>query len=191
MKLTDLIGEAKFGPGSQIQIRLKEKNWKAILGAIENKRRPEAVYLILETWVKPKLSIAKSISLGGIDAKEAAKEAIKAFEQDLKRLKTQVQSFFDTLYFDLSGVIFTYDFDGNDVTALPNKAQFLRIEINIDTVNDIDSSGEPAPNHKTGKVEYLHFESFKKPATEAAEKILKLPIFSHSANVEFQKTKRG
>jgi hypothetical protein len=190
MKLTDLLNEGKYGPGSQGPIKLRDKNWKGTLGCIENKRRPEAIYFTLETWVKPRLSSAKAVALGGSDADSLAQEAVKDFEVELKRVQSQLRAFFDTLYFDSDSIIFTYDFDGHRV-AKPGKPLFFKMELNIDTVNDIDANEEPAPNRKTGKTEFLHFDQFKGPAKDAAEKILKLPVFSRSAVVEFQKTKRG
>lgn len=190
MKLTDLLGEGRFGPGSQVPLKPTNKNWKGTLGAIENKRRPESVYFTLETWVKPKLTSAKAASLGGVDAEQLAQEAVKDFEVELKRVQSQLRAFFDTLYFDTDSIIFTYDFDGHRVSK-PGKAQFFKLELNIDTVNDIDGAEEPAPNRKTGKIEHLHFDDFKRPVRDAMEKILKLPLFSRSQVVDFQKTKRG
>lgn len=187
-KLRDLLSEGKFGPGSKVPIKAKNKVWNISLGAIENKRRPEAVYIIMSVWVKPKLSISKATALSNVDQNSVALDAAKELESNLKRLQPQLKGFFDTLYFDPDSIIFTYDFAAS--RAVVGKPQFLEIEINIDTVNDIDFNEEPAPNRKTGKVEYLHFDQFKKPVIDAVNRILTMPVFDRSATVEFQKTKR-
>ncbi len=67
MKLTDLIPEGNFGPGSQVPVKLRNANWKSTMGAIENKRRPEAIYITISTWVKPKLSLTKATDLDSQD----------------------------------------------------------------------------------------------------------------------------
>ena len=190
MKLTDLIGEGKFGPGTQTAVNPSNKNFKGMMGAIENKRRPESIYFTLETWVKPKLSLLKATSLGSAEPEEVARQAIKEFESELKRLTRELRGIFDTLYFEPDSIIFTYDFDGA-AFASPGKAQFFKMEINIDTVNDIDANEEPAPNRKTGAVEHIHFDQFKKPIKDTVNKIVKLPVFNRSQTVDFQKTKRG
>ncbi len=104
-------------------------------------------------------------------------------------MQSSLSTFFDTLYFDPDSIIFTYDFAAS--RAAVGKAQFLEIEINIDTVNDIDHNDEPVQNRKTGKIEMLHFDAFKNPVKKTVEKILGHKAFSNSANVSFQKTKRG
>jgi hypothetical protein len=190
MKLTDLISEGKYGPGSQIPLKPSNKNWKGLFGCIDNKRRPESVYFVLETWVKPKLSSAKASALVNADAETLAREAVKDFEVELKRVQSQLRAFFDTLYFETDSIIFTYDFGGAAI-AVPGKAKFFKMELNIDTVNAIDMRDEPAPNRKTGKIEFLHFDQFRSPVHKTVEKILKLPVFARSAVVEFQKTKMG
>ena len=187
-KLTDLLSEGAFGPGSQAPVKLRNKSWKAQVGTVDNKRRPEAIYLIMSTWVKPKLSIIQANALGNMDPNDVVLDIAKGLDVDLKRMHSQLRAFFDTLYFVPDSIIFTYDFAAT--RAAPGKAQFLEIEINIDTVNDIDYDDKPAPNKLTGKIEHLHFDQFKGPTKKAAEKILQLPFFSRSAQVEFQKTKR-
>lgn len=188
-KLTDLLAEGKFGPGSSKTLAIKDKAWKGVVGTTENKRRPEAIYIVFSTWVKPKLSVVKAAALTSDDPNDVARQAAMELESDLKRMAPKLRGFFDSLYFDVDSIIFTYDFAAN--AAAVGKAQFLEIEINIDTVNTIDSRDEPAPNPKTGAVEHLHFEQFRKPAEDAIKKLLSQPIFARSSSVEFQKTVRG
>ena len=187
MKLVNLLSESKFGPGSQVGLSV-HPDWKVQYGTIENKRRPEAIYITLSTWVKPKLKAARAISGADLDANETARAAAKEFESELKQLQSKVRTFFDSLYFEPDSIIFIYDYVG--VRAEAGKSQFLEIEINIDTVNDIDSRGEPAPNKKTGKVEYMHFDEFKTPVKQAVTKILSHTTFARATSVEFNKTKR-
>jgi len=187
MKLTDVLGEGKYGPGTRAKIKAP-KPWTVMMNAIENKRRPEALFITMSVWVKPELSI--SVAGSGQDAQTAAKKAMIEFNNELKRFSPKIKNFFDDLYFDTESVIFIYDFA--PMGAIPGKAQFIELEINIDTVNEIDDDDEnPAPNPKTGKIENLHFDQFKKPVTDAVNKILSQPIFKNSNLVTFHATRRG
>ena len=188
MKLTELLGEGQFGPGSQVPVKIGNANWKAQMGTVENKRRPESIYMTISTWAKPKLSVTKA-SEGDADQDALAIAAANELDKELKKLQSSLNSFFDSLYFDPSSIIFTYDFAAT--RSAVGKAQFLEIEINIDTVNDIDHKDDPAPNPKTGKVEQLHFDQFKGPVKQAIDKILRLNVFANSKTIEFQQTKRG
>lgn len=188
-RLVDIVlAEGKFGPGSETQIKTPP-TWKGKMGTVENKRRPESIYIIISTWVTPKLSLVKASELAAADKTELAVNAAQDFEVNLKRFSPKIKGFFDSLYFDLSTIIFTYDFAG--ARAQVGKSQFLEIEINIDTVNAINSAGQPAANPKTGKVEHIHFDAFKKPVETAVSKILSDPMFARSAVVDFQKTKKN
>jgi len=189
MKLTDLITEGEFGPGSPSNpVRVPSPAWKANMGTIENKRRPESLYITMSTWVKPKLSVTTASALGSADPEDVAIAAAKELDAELRRMRSKLPGFFNSLYFDVDSIIFTYDFAYEH--AAPGKAQFLELEINVDTVNTIDADDRPAPNPKTGKVEMLHLDAFKKPVADAVAKILQQQMFARSANLDFQKTKR-
>lgn len=189
MKLIDLL-EGKFGPGSPNNpIRLKAKGWKGNLGAIENKRRPESLFIVLSTWAKPNLTLTKALSAGSATPEDVVEDAAKSMEVEIRRMQPQIRSFFNSLYFQPDSVIFTYEFKAG--SAKPGKPLYLELEINIDTVNHIDDNEDPAPNPKTGQVENLHLDSFKKPVEDACNKILNLPVFSRSKDWDFKKTKSG
>lgn len=189
IKLTDLLAEGKFGPGSDKSINMPSSNWKGTMGTVENKRRPESLFITISTWVKPKLSVVKAAALSSADPNDLARQAAAELVVELKRMTPKLRGFFDSLYFDVDSIIFTYDFAA--ANAVVGKAQFLEIEINVDTVNTIDDADAPAPNPKTGKIEHLHFDQFKKPVEDAVKKLLAQPAFSRSQSVDFQRTKRG
>lgn len=49
--------EGEYGPGTNVAAHTSNKNWKGSIGAIENKNRPESIYITMSSWVKPKLSV--------------------------------------------------------------------------------------------------------------------------------------
>ena len=179
--------EGKFGPGTRKPLNIRHKEWKAMLNAIDNKKRPEAVFITLSTWVKPNLSISKAI--GDLDANSVAIQMATEFENNVKQLGKKVKNFFDSKYFDTSSIIFIYDFAA--IRAQPGKSQFIEIEINIDTVNFIDDNDDPAPNPATGKIENLSFDAFIRPALNAVNDILASPELSRQKAVTYHKTKGG
>ena len=183
-----MIKEGKFGPGTKKDLKLKDKNWKGFVGAIENKNRPEAVYIVINTWVKPKLSVLKAKNIGSSEPEELAVEISKEFDRTVDTLRKKVTGLFDSDYFDTSSIIFTYEFAASRASV--GKTQFLEIEINIDTVNEIDDDGNPIPG-KTGKTDSLNFKQFEKPVTDAMNKLLKMDVFARSQLMTFHKTKGG
>ena len=155
------------------------------LNAIENKKRPEALFITMGVWVKPQLSLSSAGT--DLDADTVAINSAKEFERGVKHLGKKVKNFFDSLYFDPSSVIFIYDFAGS--RAMPGKAQFMEIEINIDTVNYIDDNENPAPNLTTGKVEHMNFTDFVKAAQKSVNSILATDEIKKQKLVTFHKTK--
>lgn len=184
-----LILEGKFGPGTKAAVKLSDPNWKAEVGAIENKNRPEALYITFSTWFKPRMSVLKAKQIATDDPEELAVEIAKSFKKDIDRASKRIASFFDSRYFNTSSIIFTYDFA--EQQAKPNKSQFLELEINIDTVNDIDSNGEPVPSRETGKIEHIPFKDFEKSVQKALNQLLAMDLFSRNSTVEFSKKKGG
>lgn len=185
--LKSLMNEGAYGPGTRKQLLNSNPSWTIWLNAIENKKRPEALFITMSTWVKPQLSVSKSMT--DLDAETVALNAAKDFDRGLRYLGGKIKNFFDSLYFDPSSVIYVYDFSAS--RAAPGKTQFLEIEINIDTVNYIDDNDNPSPNLTTGKVEHIHFNDFVKPAQDAVKAILNMDIIKKQKDVTFHKTKAG
>ena len=180
----------KFGPGTSKPLSLKRKDWKATGNAIENKNRPEAVYVVLSSWVKPKLSVgtARRTATQEIDA--VANQSAKEFINGIEVLKKKAYKYFNSDYFDTSSIIFTYDFALQGVS--PGKRQFIEIEINVDTVNTINMNDDPAPTPSTGKINNIPFKDFVKEMENAVNKILMEDVFSPAkSTMEFSAKKGG
>lgn len=184
----NFIFEGNFGPGTKKDISIANPNWKASIGAIENKNRPESIYIVMSTWFKPKMSVVSAKQFSEEDFGKLAVEITGHFKKEIDRQAKKITTMFNSEYFDTSSIIFTYDF--SELSSKPGKFQFLEIEINIDTINEIDNSGKPAPTRGTGKVNNISFSEFERPLTDAINKILMLDIFSRSPLVDFSKTKK-
>ena len=183
-----LLREGKFGPGTKTSLKIKNKDWKADAGAIENKNRPEAVYVTFSSWVKPKLSVVKAQASSTSDPSQLAISVMKDFEKEVGRISKKISSVFDSELFDTSSIIFDYDFPAEQ--AKPGKRQYLEIEINIDTVNDIDFNDEPAPHAGTGRVNHIPFKDFVPALTKAIDKIIEFEVFHPKKSlVDYSKVK--
>ena len=187
--IKEMIQEGQYGPGTKVNAKIADKNWKAEIGAIENKKRPEALYIIMSTWAKPKLSVTKAKVNATSNPEDLAISIMKDWEKEIDRMKRSISASFDEAYFDTSSIIFTHDFAVGQ--AKPGKRQFIEFEINIDTVNEIDFDGN-ATNDRNGKMNEIPFKDFVKPTTDAINKILKLDALNIKRNsVDFAKTKGG
>lgn len=179
----------KFGPATSTNLKVSANGWKVTGNAVDNKNRPEALFITLSSWVKPKLSLVKAKALATSNPDEVAVEIAKDFESMVNRTKRNLAQYFDPDYFDTASIIFTYDFAAS--LAKVGKRQFVEIEINIDTVNDIDINDEPAPNVGSGKVNHIPFKDFVKPMEKAVNKILMGDAFNPAkTNMDFS-TKKG
>ena len=186
--IKEMLFEGEYGPGTKVNAKLKTKEWKAEIGAIENKKRPEALYITMSTWVKPKLSVLKAKANLTDDPEALAISTIMDFKKDIDMIKRKIGSMFDDKLFDTSSVIFTYDIAAGQ--AKVGKRQFIELEINIDTVNDIDYDGNAAPNKENGAINSIPFKDFVKPCEMAIEKILKLDALNpKKSSVDFAKVK--
>jgi len=182
-----IIKEGSFGPGTKVKANLKDKNWKAEIGAIENKNRPEAIYITLSSWVKPKLSVLNAKSVATSDPDSVAKVAMIEFKKEIDMMKRKFRDCFDDKFFDPGSIIFTYDIAAEQARA--GKSQFIEFEFNIDTVNDIDHNGDPVQS-KDGKMNTIPFKDFVKPTEAAINKILGSQTFDpKKSRVQFSKTK--
>jgi hypothetical protein len=95
---------------------------------------------------------------------------------------------FDSKLFYADTIIVDFDFASESAKA--GKRQFIEIEINMDTVNDIAGSNDiPAPD-RNGKMQNIHFKDFKQPIINAINKILDMHVFK-SNEVSFAITKGG
>lgn len=185
--IKEVIQEGSFGPGTKVKANLNDKNWKAEIGAIENKNRPEALYITLSSWVKPKLSVLNAKSIATSDPDSVAKVAMIEFKKELDMVKRKFKDYFDKNYFDPGSIIFTYDIAAEQAKA--GKSQFIEFEFNIDTVNDIDYDGNPVQS-KEGKMNTIPFKDFVKPAEKALNDILSSQTFDpKKSRVQFSKTK--
>ena len=173
------LNEGEFGPGTQVKATFKDKNWKGIIGAIENKNRPESIYITVNTWVKPQLSVVQAQAQGEENPEILIQKIISAFIKELDKSAKKIPAMFDSKFFEPSSVIFTYDFAEGGVK--PGKRSFLEFEINIDTVNEIDWEGMPAPSKSTGRINHMPFKDFVKPATAAINKVLMMDVFAKSS----------
>jgi len=182
------IGAWDVPAGTSVKLNLKRKDWKATGAAIEHKNRPESVFITLSSWVKPKLSIVKARSSSTDDPDKLVVEVSKQFESSILSMKRNLGKYFDPKYFDTSSIIFTYDYASSLATI--GKRQFIEIEINIDTVNDIDINGKPSPNQGTGKVNMFPFKDFIAPLESAVNKILMDDAFNPAkSGVDFSVSK--
>lgn len=186
MKLNKLptlktLHEGDFGPGTIVELKLQNKNFKAQLGAIENKHRPEAVYITISSWFIPKISAKASLTNGEVDAHALGRKLVREFEVELRRAATKFAGVFDSSIFDQSGFIFSCDVP-DDVK--PGKKMFFEMEINIDTMNNIDNNGRPTPS-SDGKTYKIPFGQIVQPATKAINRILMNSIFQDSEIIEF------
>lgn len=178
-----------FGPGTTKPLKIKRsKEFKATGNAIENKNRPESLYIIISTWVKPKLSLLKAKNNLSADPEELAVDIARDFDKEMSRIKKKLSYFFDSSLFDTSSIIFTYDFSPS--FAKPGKRQFIEMEINIDTINDIDSNEQPIPNPGTGKVNNIPFKNFIGSMEKAVNGILSLdPFDNKKSGMDFSTSK--
>jgi len=172
------IGAWNVAAGSKSNLSITRKDCKAVGGAIEHKNRPEAVYVVISSWVKPKLMIAKAKASMVTEPQSLAIATALDFEKEIDRVLRKVGSFFDSKYFDPNSIITTVDYSPR--LADVAKRQFFELEINIDTVNTIDRFDQPAPNPNNGKVEMISYKNLEKPMTDAVNKILGMDVFSQS-----------
>ena len=187
--INEMIQEGQYGPGTKVNAKIKDKNWKAEIGAIENKKRPEALYVTFSSWVKPKLSVVAAKANSTSEPEALAVSIIVEFMHNVDLMKRKIASAFDPDFFDTSSIIFTYDIAAGQ--AKPGKRQFIEFEINIDTVNDIDMNGE-ATVDRNGKMNEIPFKDFIKPAEQAIDKILQFDALNiKKSPVDFAKTKGG
>lgn len=184
-----MLNEGKFGPGTKKEIQV-HKDWKIVYGAIENKNRPEAIYITMSTWAKPKSSLAVAQSTSTSDPQKVVIQIMHDFDSNLAKIGKKIPYNFSSDNFDTSSVIFTYDIAYGQ--AKPGKKQFVELEINIDTVNETDFDGNPMPNSKDGKIMNIPFKEFEKPIANAITKILNMDIFNSSkSTIDFSKSKGG
>lgn len=169
------IGAWDVPAGSQSKLKVKNKDWKADGGAIEHKNRPEAVYMVLSSWVKPKLTITKAKASSTPEPQALAIQTAIDFDREVERALRRLSSCFDSKYFDPNSIITTVDYAPGSANVA--KRQFMEIEINIDTVNTIDMKDQPAPNPANGKVEMYSYKELEPHMTKAVNKILGLEVF--------------
>lgn len=168
------IGAWDVPAGTNSKLKIKHKGFKANGGAIEHKNRPEAVYMTFSSWVKPKMSVQKAQQSGTHDPEELATKTALEFEQEIKRAFRKVGSCFDSKYFDPNSIIWTMDYAPR--LASVGKRQFIEIEINIDTVNEVGRDG-PIPNPSSGKVEMYSYKDLEAQIAKAVDKILGMEAF--------------
>lgn len=179
---------ANFGPGTKTELKIVRKDWKAYAGAIENRNRPESVYLLVSSWIKPKLSVTKAMASATSDPNELAIRVIEDFDKSLRQINKRLQSCFSEKFFDLNSIIYTYDIAAGQ--AKVGKRQFIELEINIDTVNNIDFNGNPAPYKPDGKIYNIPFKDFVKSLEISVNKILELDQFHAGKSiVDFSRKK--
>lgn len=183
-----IITEGKFGPGAKKKIELSNPAWKSLAGVVENRQRPESIYITMSTWIAPKMSVVSAKKHSTDDPETLAKKIMQEFEKELKYESKKFGTYFDVKYFDTDSLIFIYDF--STAQKRLGSSQFLEIEINIDTVNNIDQYGEPAPSFGSGEMANIKFKEFEKPIQIALNKILASRIFTGNSSVDFYKTKK-
>lgn len=182
------IGAWNVPAGTQKKLSIKRQDWRAEAGAIEHKNRPEAVYIILTTWAKPKLALTKAQASSTTNPENLAMAAAVQFVHEMKANIRKFGHCFDTKYFDPHSIIVTWDYSPSQATV--GKRQFVEIEINIDTVNTIGMDNKPSPNPMNGKVEMLSFRELEPHITSAANKILMLDFFDiKKSNMNFASAK--
>ena len=175
----------ELGPGTNQKIAIKRKEFKAEIGAIENKHRPESVYVKFSTWVKPNISASSAARAEQDDLISLSYDVMDRFKKTIVRSSREIAGCFDSNFFYADTIII--DFGLAEGTPKLGKRSFLEIEINIDTVNDIDAAGNPIAD-RSGKMRKLHFREFVGPLTDAVNKILNMQAFK-SGEVSFALTK--
>jgi len=187
VKRFHVLNDGKFGPGTLQDISLNNSNWKAKGGAIDNKKRPEAVYILLSTWVSPILSVVNARTFDETEADQVAIEVVKEFKDEIRRNYRLFKGFFNSNFFIQNSLIFNMDLAVD--RAEIGKSQFLELDLHIETVNEIDDNGNPIATKGTGKIQQLHFDQFVSELSKAANNILQLDTFNNSNLVTFRKTK--
>jgi len=184
------VGKWNVPAGTKKKLKIARKDWKVEGGAIEHKNRPEAVYILISSWVKPKLQLTKAKANSTSDPSELATIVALDWGKEVERVKQRTfKSCFDSTYFDPNSIISIIDYSPGQ--AQVGKRQFVEIEINIDTVNFVNYDvNEPGPNPANGKVEMYSFKDFEKPLADAVNKILSLePFDERKALVTFSVAK--
>ncbi len=181
------VGAWNVPAGTQVNLSVS-KDFKVIAGAIEHKNRPEAIYITISSWVKPKLSIVKAKATSTTDPNSLIVKSARDFNNEITRFERKFGSCFDPKFFDIHSVISVVEYSPGQ--AVVGKRQFLEIEINIDTVNTIDNKDQPCPNRATGKVEMYSFKDLEPHIIQAVKKVLSLEVFdSKKSQVSFASSK--
>lgn len=175
--------------GTQVNLKVNNKDFKVIAGAVEHKNRPESVYITISSWVKPKLSMVKVKNTSTDDPDMLAPIIAKEFSDNVKRFSRKFGSCFDPKYFDVHSIIWTMDYAISQADM--GKRQYFEFEINIDTVNDIDRNDKPAPNHSTGKIEMYSFKMLEPHIAIAVNKVLSMEVFDKGKSVVTFATSKG
>ena len=184
-----MAGEWNVPAGTEKALKVRRKDVKVVAGAVEHKNRPEAVYITITAWVKPKLALTKARALGTSSPEELAVQVSMDFEKEVRRFGKKFGHCFDPKYFDPASIIF--DLDYAPAQSSVGKRQFMELEINIDTANTIGMDDMPAPNPQTGKIEMYSFKDLEMHISKAIDKLLSLdPFEEKKAFVSFS-TKKG
>ena len=184
-----MAGEWNVPAGTKTKLKV-HNNWNVVAGAIEHKNRPEAIYITMSSWVKPKLHVSKSQANSIQDPVELNTKLALDFDAEVKKSARYFASYFDSKYFDPNSIIWTFDYAPR--SAKVGQRQFIEIEINIDTVNTIDMEDQPSPNPGTGKIEMYSFKDLERPIIEATKAILtRLEVFDAYKGIVTFATSKG
>lgn len=182
------MAKVEGGPGTSEKVTIKRKEFKAEIGAIEHKHRPECVYVKFSTWAKPNLSLKTAQQSDVVHPDELSKKIMDRFKSGILKSQREIAGCFDSRLFYADSIIIDFDFASEGAKA--GKRQFVEIEINIDTVNDICGPNDTPCPDRTGKMQNIHFKDFKQPLIDAINKILSMQVFKTS-EVSFAVTKGG
>ncbi len=183
------VGAWDVPAGTEKSLKIRRKDISVKAGAVEHKNRPEAVYIVISAWVKPKLALTKARALGTSHPEELAIQVSMDFEKEVNRFGKKIGSCFDSNVFDQSSIIWDLDYAPQQSTI--TKRQYMELELNIDTSNTIGMDNLPSPNPQTGKIEMYSFKDIEKHIIRAVDKVLSLDPFEESKSFVSFATKKG
>jgi hypothetical protein len=180
------MNDKKFGPGTLVAIPVVDKRWKAKAGAIINKRRPEAVYVTMSSWVTPSDEFINARMFDEAEYNQVAQEALKEFKRDICRSTQHFKKLFSSSHFKPETLILNVDLAVD--RAAKGKAQFLELDLHVETRNEIDDDGNPISDG-SGKIEFIPFSDMLAQLVAVADGVTGSNVFS-TDKVQFTKTKK-
>lgn len=148
----DLKQEKTERPGREIKLKGKElypnKNISCKIGTVDDKNAPKTVYISISFWVDIKNKNLEEIRFGERISKDFSRELNKIYREEIKN------NLNNNKYFPFAEEnIYVCDFPVN--LAYNNKKSFVCIELNLHTINCLESTIEKVPLKNKNSQELL------------------------------------